>query len=354
MNASAASHPPLHPPLQPPLHPPLRLGVVSTAAIGLKKVIPAMIASPHLQVLGIASRQLDVAQAAADALGIPQAYGSYEALLADPQIEAIYNPLPNHLHVPVSLAAAQAGKHVLCEKPFALKAADLDVLRPFADRVHIVEAFMVRHHPQWIEARDRLRAGAIGELRFMQVAFCYFNDNPGNIRNQAEIGGGALYDIGCYAIVAGRWFFEREPLRAAALIDRDPRFRTDRTTTGLLDFGAGAQLAFTVSTQSAPYQRIQLVGSRGRIEIEIPFNAPPAAATRIWIDDGSTQDGSRREEITFPAVDQYTLQGEAFARRVRTSAPDVSGLDDAAANLRIIEALFASEASGLFEPVPNR
>lgn len=341
MNTAAAS--------PPPLHPPLRLGVVSTAAIGLKKVIPAMIASPHLQVLAIASRKLDAAQAAAAALDIPQAYGSYEALLADPRIEAIYNPLPNHLHVPITQAAAQAGKHVLCEKPFALKAADLDVLRPFADRVHMAEAFMVRHHPQWITARERIRTGAIGELRFVQVAFCYFNDNPANIRNQADIGGGALYDIGCYAIVAGRWFFEREPQRAAALVDRDPRFGTDRTTTGLLDFGSGAQLAFSVSTQSAPYQRIQLVGSRGRIEIEIPFNAPPAAATRIWTDDGS-----RRDEIVFPAVDQYTLQGEAFARQVRQSAPDASGLDDAAANLRIIEALFASGSSGRFESVGQR
>jgi predicted dehydrogenase len=310
-----------------------------------------MIASPHIDVRAIASRDADAAKAAADKLGIAQAFGSYDALLADPQIEAVYNPLPNHLHVPVTLAAARAGKHVLCEKPFALKAADLDVLRPFADQVHIVEAFMVRHHPQWITARERVRAGAIGELRFMQVAFCYFNDNPANIRNQPDIGGGALYDIGCYAIVAGRWFFEREPLRALALIDRDPRFRTDRTTTGVLDFGSGAQLTLTVSTQSAPYQRIQLVGSRGRIDIEIPFNAPPAAATRIWIDDGGTLDGSRRDEIVFPPVDQYTLQAEAFMRQVRESRPDACGLADAAANLRIIEALFASETSGSFERV---
>ncbi len=328
---------------------PLRWGIVSTAAIGMKKVIPAMMASPLVDVRAIASRSLESAQAAAASLGIAMAYGSYEALLADPEIEAIYNPLPNHLHVPITLAAAQAGKHVLCEKPFALKAADLEVLRPLASQVHIHEAFMVRHHPQWIEAREQVRAGAIGDLRFIQVAFCYFNDNPDNIRNNAEIGGGALYDIGCYAIVAGRWFFEREPQRVIATIDRDPRYGTDRTTSALMDFGIGAQLAFTVSTQSAPYQRIQLIGSRGRIEIQIPFNAPPDAATRFWTDDGSSLAGGGARETWLPVVDQYTLQAEAFGRAVRGSAPDARALDDAVANLRVIDALFASERSGRFE-----
>ncbi len=328
---------------------PVRWGIVSTAAIGMKKVIPAMQASPLLRVHAIASRELDAARSAADALGIPTAHGSYEALLADPAIEAIYNPLPNHLHVPVTLAAARAGKHVLCEKPFALKAADLDVLRPYAQKVHIREAFMVRFHPQWLAVRDELRRGAIGELRFMQVAFCYFNDNPANIRNVADIGGGALYDIGCYAIVAGRWFFEREPQHVIAAIDRDPAFRTDRTTSALLDFGDGAHLCFTVSTQSAPYQRIQLVGSKGRIEIQIPFNAPPDVPCRYAIDDGSALDGSGIRSITLPAADQYRLQAEAFSTAVRTQSPDASALDDAVANLRVIDALFASASSGRLE-----
>lgn len=329
---------------------PVRWGILSTAKIGMQKVTPGLLKSQVLEVAAIASRSLPAAQAAAASLGIPTAYGSYEELLADASIEAIYNPLPNHLHVPLTLAAARAGKHVLCEKPMAVTAAELDALRPFADKVHIREAFMVRHHTQWQRARDELRAGTIGELRFIHVPFSYFNDDPSNIRNRSDIaGGGALYDIGCYAIVAGRYFHEREPQRVVATIDRDPALGTDRTSSGLLDFGGGRQLAFTVSTQSAPYQRVQLVGTKGRIEIEIPFNAPPERACRIFVDETNALDGSGLRTITLDAVDQYQLQGEAFSRAVRAEAPDAAGLDDAAANMRILDALFRSERSGSFE-----
>lgn len=327
----------------------VRWGIVSTAKIGTEKVIPGMLKSRELQVAAIASRELASAQAAATRLGIPTAHGSYEALLADPSIEAIYNPLPNHLHVPVTLAAARAGKHVLCEKPFALTAADLEALRPHSGQVHIREAFMVRHHPQWTAVRDEVRAGAIGTLRFLHVPFCYFNADPANIRNQPDIGGGALYDIGCYAVVAGRWFFEAEPQRVIAAIDRDPVMKTDRTSSGLMDFGDGRQLAFTVSTQSAPYQRIQLVGTTGRIEIEIPFNAPPDVPTRYFVDAAPTLDGRGIRTVTLPVCDQYQLQAEAFSRAVRGEAPSAAALEDAVRNMRILDALYASERSGRFE-----
>ena len=330
---------------------PVRWGILSTALIGTAKVIPAMLKSRQLTVAAIASRGLPRAQAAAATLGIPKAYGSYEALLADPSIEAIYNPLPNHLHVELTLAAARAGKHVLCEKPFAIKAADLDVLRPYTAKVHIREAFMVRFHPQWLAVREHIRQGAIGELRYMHVPFSYFNDDPANIRNMADIGGGALYDIGCYAITAGRWFFEGEPERVMAAVDRDPAFKTDRTTSGVLDFGGGRHLAFSVSTQAARYQRVQLVGTLGRIEIEIPFNAPQDQGTRYWIDDASALDGAGMRMVTLPVADQYQLQAEAFSNAVRSHKPDASGLDEAAAGMRVIGALFASEASGRFEKV---
>lgn len=320
---------------------PVRWGILSTAKIGVVKVIPGMRKSGLLTVAAIASRSLPAAQAAATALGIPQAHGSYEALLADPDIEAIYNPLPNHLHVPLTLAAARAGKHVLCEKPMALRAADLELLRPYAHQVHLHEAFMVRHHPQWIATRDLVRHGAIGELRYVQVPFSYFNDDPANIRNQADIGGGALYDIGCYAVVAGRWFFEAEPERVSATLERDPVFGTDRSTSGWLAFSGGRQLVFSVSTQAAPHQRITLVGTRGRIEIEIPFNAPPDQPCRYHLDTGSGP-----QTVSLPVVDQYQRQAEAFSHAVRTQAPDALALDDAVMNLRIIEALFASAASG--------
>jgi predicted dehydrogenase len=317
--------------------------------IGTQKVIPAMLKSKALEVAAIASRNLDTARAAAKSLGIARAYGSYEELLADPAIEAIYNPLPNHLHVPMTLAAARAGKHVLCEKPMALNAKELDLLRPFAERVHIREAFMVRFHPQWSETRELIRRGAIGELRFMHVPFSYFNNDPKNVRNIAAIGGGGLYDIGCYAITAGRWFFEREPERVVALVDRDPEFKTDRLASGLLDFGAGRQLAFTVSTQSAQIQAMQLIGRQGRIEIEIPYNAPPDVGCRYSIEEKSSLDGAGRRTITLPAVDQYQLQAEAFCAAVRNDKPNAAGLDSAAAGMRVIDALFASEKSGRFE-----
>lgn len=327
----------------------VRWGVLSTAKIGLKKVIPGMLRSRELVVAAIASRDLPRAQSAARELGIAQAYGSYEALLADPDIEAVYNPLPNHLHVPMTLAAAQAGKHVLCEKPMAMTAAELEALRPYADKVHLREAFMVRFHPQWIAVRERIRQGAIGELRFAQVAFCYFNVDVANIRNRADIGGGALYDIGCYAVVAGRWFFESEPLRVACSMDIDPAFGTDRCTSAVMEFGGGRQLAFTVATQAAAHQRIMLAGTRGRIEIEIPFNAPPDAPCRYRIDDGSRLDGGSAVVESLPVADQYQLQAEAFSRLVRERAPDASGLDDARANMRVLDALFAAARSHRFE-----
>ncbi len=336
------------PPATPPAPAPakVRWGILSTALIGTQKVIPALRKAHNVELVAIASRSQASAQAAANALGIPTAHASYEALLADPAVEVVYNPLPNHLHVPWTLAAVRAGKHVLCEKPMALGAAELDVLRPYASQVHIAEAFMVRHHPQWLAVREQLRAGAIGELRCLQVAFSYFNDDPANIRNRADIGGGALYDIGGYAIVAGRWFFEAEPLRVGAMIDRDPHFGTDRHASAWLDFGQGRQLALTVSTQTARYQRLQLLGTRGRIEIETPFNAPQDAPCRWGLDIEGALDGSTLRWTTLAAADQYQLQAEAFSRAVREQVPDASGLDDAVQNLRIIRALFASAERG--------
>ena len=328
---------------------PVRWGILSTAKIAREKIIPALreSAARH-EIVAIASRSAESAQAAARQFGIATAHASYEALIADPNVEAIYNPLPNHLHVPLTLAAAQAGKHVLCEKPFSLHAADLDVLRPYATKVHLREAFMVRHHPQWHAAREHLRAGEIGTLRYMQVPFSYYNDDPANIRNAADIGGGAMYDIGCYAITAGRWFFEAAPQRVVAMIDRDPTFQTDRLASALLDFGAGRQLALTVSTQSVRYQRVQLVGTHGRVEVEMPFNPGEGQPTRYLI---QAKGGTELRTVNLPGANQYALQCDAFAHAVRNDAPDVAALDDAAMNLRVIEAVFASALSGRVEVV---
>jgi predicted dehydrogenase len=326
-------------------------GVLSTAKIGRERVLPGMRKSGLIEIRAIASRDPARARAAADALGIPRAYGSYEALLADPEIEAVYNPLPNHLHVPLTLQAAAAGKHVLCEKPIALTAGEAMQLRPAAARVLIAEAFMVRFHPQWLRARELLREGRIGALRAVQMFFGYNNLDPANVRNRADIGGGGLYDIGCYAVAAGRFFLEAEPMRGVALVDRDPAFGTDRLTSALVEFDGGRRLDFTVSTQVAPHQRIQLCGSKGRIELPIPVNAPQGATTRIAIDDCSSLDGAGIATETIPESDQYQLQGEAFSRAVRGEIALPYGIEDAIANMQVIDALFRSERSGRWEAI---
>ena len=330
---------------------PVRWGILSTARIGREKVVPAMMKSPSCKVVAVASRDLEAARAMASALDIERAYGSYEELLADPEIEAVYNPLPNHLHVPLTLAAAAAGKHVLCEKPIALDAAEARQLEAVADKVLVAEAFMIRHHPQWLAVRDMVRAGEIGELRLVNVLFSYFNADPANIRNMAEIGGGALYDIGCYAVVSGRFLFEAEPQRVVSLIERDPAFGTDRLSSGLADFGGGRQLVFSVSTQLVPFQRVEVLGTKGRIEIRIPFNAPQGEGTRILVDSGAAHDDAAARFVAIAPCDQYTLQGEAFSRAVRGVAPLAAGIEDAVTNMRILDALYRSAKSGAWEGV---
>ena len=324
---------------------PVRWGILSTAKIGREKVIPAMQGASWCDIQAIASRSLAQARATADALGIPRAYGSYEELLADPQIEAVYNPLPNEQHVEWTLRAAHAGKHVLCEKPVAITAAQAQQLRAVADKVHIMEAFMVRFHPQWERVRALLRSGVLGEVRNLQTWFSYFNRDPANIRNHPENGGGALYDIGCYAIATARYIYEAEPLRVVALVDRDPGFGTDRGLSALVDFGDGRRLDFTVSTQSVPYQRVQIVGERKRLEVRIPFNAPLGGPTDILLDDGTALDGSAIRAETIPACNMYGLQGDAFSRMVRGELGAPYGVEDSIANMRVIDALFASERS---------
>lgn len=322
----------------------LRWGVLSTAKIGLRKVIPAMQRGQYCSIDAIASRELPRAQAAAAELGIPRAYGSYEELLDDDAIDAIYNPLPNHLHVPWSLKALAAGKHVLCEKPIGMSAAEgqqlLDAAR--GSKFLATEAFMYRWHPQWQRAKALVREGAIGRLTTIQTFFSYFNDDPSNYRNHLEYGGGGLMDIGCYAISLSRWIFDAEPTRVMGRIDIDPRFRTDRLATAILDFERGTS-SFVCGTLLSPYQRVQIAGDRGRIEIEIPFNAPPDQPCRLWLEREA------KEEIEFPICDQYTLQGDGFSKCALTGEPPPTPLEDAVANMRVIDAIFRSDGSGAWE-----
>ena len=330
---------------------PVRWGVISTARIGVAKVLPGMLKSRELKILAIASREEKRAKRWAKKLGIPRAYGSYEALLADPEIEAIYNPLPNHLHVPLTVAAVRAGKHVLCEKPIAITAAEAETLRELPTDRLVSEAFMVRNHPQWQEARKRAQSGALGEVRAIQVFFSYHLVDPANVRNQPDIGGGGLLDIGCYPVVVARYIFGAEPLRAIALIDHDPNFKIDRMTTGIVDFGHGRRLDFTVSTQSVDHQRVDIVGSKGRIEVPIPFNAPQGKATRLYLDKGQKLGGAAAKSIAIRPSDQYRLQGEAFSRAVRGIEPLAYGIEDSIRQMRVLDALFRSAVTGQWETI---
>lgn len=325
-------------------------GVLGAANIGIKKVIPAMQRGEYTAVEAIASRDPDRARKAADLLGIPKAYGSYEDLLADPEIEAIYNPLPNHLHVPWSRRAAEAGKHVLCEKPISLSAAEGRELIAVRDKtgVKIGEAFMVRTHPQWLRARELVRSGQIGKLRSIVGAFSYSNRDPKNIRNILDFGGGGLMDIGCYPITMSRFLFEREPVRVISLLDFDPEMKTDRLSSAILDFEHG-QALFTCSTQLVPYQRMQILGTTGRIEIEIPFNAPPDRPCRIFLDDGSDVAGRNARTEEFPVCDQYTVQGDLFSKAILENGDVPVPLEDAVANMAVIDALFQSSRTGVWE-----
>ncbi|MBL6945349.1 MAG: Gfo/Idh/MocA family oxidoreductase [Rhodospirillales bacterium] len=331
---------------------PVKWGIISTANIGRQRVIPAMLQGEFTKIEAVASRDVAAAKAYAEELGIPKVYGSYEELLADPEIEAVYNPLPNNLHVSWTIKAAEAGKHVLCEKPIAMTAEEAETLIAVRDRtgVRIEEAFMVRHHPQWRRARDLVREGRVGRLRSVQASFSYMNVDPQNIRNIPETGGGGIYDIGCYPIVVSRFIFGDEPTRAVSLVERDPEMKTDRLASAMLDFPEG-QATFTCSTQLAKYQRVQILGTEGRIEIQIPFNAPDDVPCRIFLDSGAELGDVSAEAEDFDLVNQYTVQGDVFSQGLRNGTPPEFPIEDAIQNMRVIDAIFRSADSGAWEKI---
>ena len=317
----------------------LRWGILSPAKIGMEKVIPAMQQGEHSEIAAIASRNTERARAAAAKLRIPKAYGTYEELLGDTSIDAVYIPLPNHLHVPWTIKALKAGKHVLCEKPIALTASEAEELLEETRKhpqLKVMEAFMYRHHPQWLRALELINEGGIGDVKTVHSFFSYYNDDPGNIRNMAEIGGGGLMDIGCYCISLARLVFDSEPQKVLGKIEYDPQFRTDRLCSGILDFGNGTS-TFTCSTQLVPYQRVNIFGTEGRVEIEIPFNAPPDKPCRML-----HQRQDKIEEIELEICDQYTIQGDLFSLAVLNDTKVPTPLEDAVGNMRVIEAVIKS------------
>jgi len=320
----------------------LRWGIVSTAGIGMSKVIPGMRKAARCEVVAIASRDEARAEGAASELGIARSHGSYEDLLADPDVDAVYIPLPNHLHAEWTFAAARAGKHVLCEKPLAMTAADAERMIEVceAEGVLLMEAFMYRLHPSWEAVRQLVDSGRIGELRAVQSWFSYFNDDAGNIRNIPEAGGGALFDVGCYSVNLSRMLFGGEPERVQGSVTRDPDMGIDVVTSGILGFPGGVA-TFTCSIRAEPDQRVHVYGTRGRISVEIPFNIPPDLPTRVFVTSGGEPPVRPDTEVlTFEPAGPYAVQAERFAAAVLDGGPVPIPPRDAVGNLRVIEELF--------------
>jgi predicted dehydrogenase len=329
----------------------LRWGILSTADIGRKKVIPGIRKAARCEIVAIASRDAAQARRVADELGIPTAHGSYEALLADPDVDAVYIPLPNHLHAEWTIAAARAGKHVLCEKPLAMTAADAERMAEVcaAEGVRLMEAFMYRHHPAWVAAMDVVASGRIGRLRAVQSWFSYYNDDPANIRNRLDAGGGALFDIGCYSVNLSRMLFGAEPVRVSAAIDRDPELGVDTLTSAIVEFEEG-HATFTCSTRVETDQRVHVYGTDGRLSIGIPFNIPPDRPTQVFVTSGGEPPvAPSTETLTFETADPYTVEAERFAAAILDDLPTPTPPEDAIANLRVIERIFEAGKPGLVE-----
>jgi predicted dehydrogenase len=330
----------------------LRWGILGVARIATEKVIPAMQQAARCEVTAIASRDLDKARRAAATLGIPKAHGSYEALIADTDIDAVYNPLPNHLHVPWSIRAAEAGKHVLCEKPVGLNAAEAAQLLAVRDRTGVIveEAFMVHTHPQWTGAIELVRRGRIGDVHAVVGAFSFYLRDPGNVRAVAEYGGGGLLDLGCYLVHTARWAFGGEPERVMGAIERDPVTGVDRLASLILKFERGHAVG-TCSMYQTPYQRVHVLGTAGRIEIEIPFNVPIDRPCRVFIADGREPAGAPTETLTFDTCNQYTIEAERFAAAALDGAAVPLPLEDSVRNMRVLDGIVRSAASGAWEPI---
>ena len=327
----------------------LRWGVLSTANIARTKVVPGMLKSERSEVIAVGSRDVAAASGFAAELGIPRAHGSYEALLADPDVDAVYIPLPNHLHLEWTIAAARAGKHVLCEKPLAMTAADAERMLEACDRegVRLMEAFMYRLHPSWRAVVDLVAGGRLGRLVSVQSWFSYYNDDPTNIRNIREAGGGALFDIGCYSVNLSRLLMGGEPTRVYATVARDATMGVDVATTAILEFPGDRTATFTCSTRAETDQRVHVYGMEGRISIGIPFNIPPDRPTEVFLTKGGDPPvAPATETLTFPTADPYTVEVDAFATAILEDLPTPTPPADAVANLRVIEAIFAAAERG--------
>ncbi|MGB8818460.1 MAG: Gfo/Idh/MocA family oxidoreductase [Rhizobiaceae bacterium] len=326
-----------------------RWGILSTAKIGREHVIPGIVQSSNGVLAGIASREIAKAEALAKQFGALKAYGSYESMLADPEIDGIYIPLPTSQHVEWTIKCADAGKHVLCEKPISLNASEIDQLVAARERnkVIISEAFMVTYHPQWAKVRDLIANGAIGTLRHVQGAFTYFNTDPTNMRNIVELGGGALPDIGVYPTVTTRFATGKEPQKVSAKVVFDPVFKTDTFSSVRADFG-DFELSFYLSTQMANRQLMVFHGDAGFIEVHAPFNASLYDHDHITLHNRS-HDGA--QVFRFPGIHQYALEAEAFVRAAEGGKQKLFTLEESISNQKLIDAIFKAGKTGNWENV---
>lgn len=314
----------------------IRFGILSTANIGRKYVTPAIQLAGQCDVVAVASRKLKSAESYASNFDIPKAYGSYEKLLADPDIDAVYIPLPNHLHVEWSIKSLEAGKHVLCEKPIGMDAQDAKKLLAESKKyphLKVMEAFMYRHHPRWKRVVELVRSGKLGEIKAIHTLFTYYNDEPGNYRNSVEMGGGGLMDVGCYSISVARLIYGREPMSASGISEYDPDFKVDRLTSGLLGFETGTSV-FTCSTQCHKDQYVKIYGTKGKIELDWPFNPDFSMPTEL---KANIDDIDIIEE--FEPCNHFTLQGDVFAGAILENKPVPISLEDSVGNMKVIDAV---------------
>lgn len=326
---------------------PVRWGIIGIGKHFISRVLLPLTQSEDVDLSAVASRSENKAKETAEKYGIEKYYGSYDALLADPTIEAVFITLPNHMHLDWIKKAADAGKHILCEKPITLNAEDARAAATYTaeKNVLLMEAFMYRFHPQWIHAKDLIRTESIGTLQTVHTSFSYNNPDPKNIRNIKEYGGGALYDIGCYAVSTARYLFGREPARVISLINRHDEFETDILSSGILDFG-DARSTFTVGTMMFPDQSVSAHCTGGRLKIHIPFNTFPDVPANVTVINGV---GTR--ELSFGPADQYGLEFEHFSQTIRNGGKAPTPIDDAISNMAVLDALFRSGETGNWETV---
>ncbi|MDX1758691.1 MAG: Gfo/Idh/MocA family oxidoreductase [Arenibacter algicola] len=321
----------------------IKWGILGSAHIATEHVIPAMLRCQYGEVYAIASRSKERAQNIAEQFGIPECYGSYEELLVDKEVDAIYIPLPNHLHVQWAIKALEADKHVLVEKPVGLSSKEAERLLQETKKyphLKVMEAFMYRHHPQWIKVKELVDQKAIGDIKTIQSSFSFFEDDPNSIVNSKEFGGGSLMDIGCYPISLSRFMFNSEPKSISSVIEYHPDFKVDVLASGILEFETGTSVFFS-STQLADNQQAQIFGTKGNIKFELPFNPPINRPSKIWFTIGDDC-----QTIEFETCNQYTIQADLFALAIINNTPVPTPLEDSVKNMIVIEKLEESNLKG--------